>query len=79
MVKTEWVRGIDIDEERQAEIQSSFSNKVKFHSVKELDELIDLIEKFKLRTRNIVNNEKTAVLEKKLQWIILLLWTTSRV
>ena len=47
--------------------------------MKELDELIDLIEKFKLRTRNIVNNEKTAVLEKKLQWIILLLWTTSRV
>ena len=79
LVKLEWVSGIDIDEERQAEIQSSFSNKVKFHSVKGLDELTDLIEKFKLRTRNIVNDEKTTVLEKKLQWIVLLLWVTSQV
>ena len=56
MVQTEWVSGIDIDEERQTEIQSCFANKVEFHSAKEPDELIDLIEKLKLRTRDIVNN-----------------------
>ena len=30
LVKLEWVSGIDIDEERQAEIQSCFANKVDF-------------------------------------------------
>ena len=54
-VKTEWVSSTDIDEEREAEMQSCFTNKTEFHSAKEPDELIDLIEKFKLRTRDIVN------------------------
>ena len=67
MVKTEWVSIIDIDDERPDEIQSCFANKVEFHSAKEPNELIDLIEKFKLRTRDIANDEKKAVLEKKLQ------------
>ena len=34
LLKTEWVSGIDIEEEIQAEIKSCFSNKVEFHSVK---------------------------------------------
>ena len=77
LIKTEWVSCIDTDEERQAEIQSCFASKVEFHSAKEPDELNDLIGKFKLRIRDIVNHEQKKVLEKKLQWIVLLLWTTS--
>ena len=64
MVQTEWVSGIDIDEERQTEIQSCFANKVEFHSAKEPDELIDLIEKLKLRTRDIIY-EKNAMKRKR--------------
>ena len=56
LVKTESVSGIDIDEEWEAEIQSCFTNKSEFYSAKEPDELNDLIEKFKLRTRDIVND-----------------------
>ena len=44
------------DEEWEAEIQSCFTNKSEFHSAKEPDELTDLTEKFKLRTRDIVND-----------------------
>ena len=77
LIKTEWVSCIDTDEERQAEIQSCFASKVEFHSAKEPDELNDLIGKFKLRIRDIVNHEQKKVLEKKLQWIVLLLWTAS--
>ena len=70
LVKTEQVSHIDIDEERQAEIQSCFTNKVEFHLAKEFDEFIDLIENFKLRIRDIINDEKR---------IVLLFWTTSPV
>ena len=80
LVITEWVSSMNTDEERKAETPSCFTNKVEFHSAKELDEFIDLIEKCKLRTRDIVNEEKKkAVLEKKLLWIVLLLWTTSQI
>ena len=79
LVKTEWVSSIDIDEEREAEIWSCLTNKVEFHSAKEPDELIDLIENVKLRTRDIVNDEKKVILEKTLQWIVLLLWVMSPV
>ena len=63
MVKTGWVSGIDVDEERKAEIHSCFNNKIEFYIVKEPDDLIDLIEKFKLRTRD-VTNEKSGFGEK---------------
>ena len=76
LVKTEWVTGIEIDEQREAEIQSCFSNKVEFHLATEPDDLVSLIEKFKLRTRDITNNE-ILFLEKKVQWIVLLLWMMS--
>ena len=39
MVKTEWVTGIEIDKQREAEIQSCFSNNVEFHFITEPDEL----------------------------------------
>ena len=39
MVKTEWVTRIETDEQREAEIQSCFSNNVEFHFITEPDEL----------------------------------------
>ena len=57
LVKTEWVTGIKIDDQREAEIQACFSNEVEFHHAADPDELTELIEKFKLRTRNTVDNE----------------------
>ena len=61
LVKTEWVTGIEIDEQREAEIQSCFSKKFEFHLVTEPDDLVSLIEKFKLRIRDITNNESDSV------------------
>ena len=66
VVKTEWVTGIENDEQREAEIQSCFSNKVEFHFATEPDDLVSLIEKFKLRTRDITNNENNYVFGEKL-------------
>ena len=66
LVKTEWVAGTEIDEQREAEIQSCFSNKVEFHLATEPDELVSLIEKFKLRTRGITNNENNFVFVEKI-------------
>ena len=62
IIKTEWISGIDIDEKREAEIQSYFSNETEVQVAKEQDELDSLIETFKLRSReettddNNVNN-----------------------
>ena len=66
LVKTEWVAGIEIDKQREAEIQSCFSNKVEFHLATEPGDLVSLIEKFKLRTRDLVNNENNSVFGKKI-------------
>ena len=46
---------------REAETQSCFSNKAEFHVATEPDDLVSLIEKFKLRTRDITNNESNSV------------------
>ena len=54
-----------IDEQREAEIQSCFSNTVEFHLVTEPNDLVSLIENFKLRTRDITNNENISVFGKK--------------
>ena len=62
IMKTEWISGIDINKQREAEIQSYFSNETEVHVAKEQDELDSLIENFKLRSReesydsNILNN-----------------------
>ena len=62
IIKTEWISGIEIDKQREAEIQSYFSNETEVHVAKEQDELDSLIETFKLRScedsndNNIVNN-----------------------
>ena len=54
--KTEWVTGIEIGDQREAEIQACFSNKVEFHLAKTSEKLTELIAKFKLRTRDVVTN-----------------------
>ena len=65
LVKTEWVTGVEIDEQREAEIESYFSNKVEFHLATEPDDLVSLIEKLKHRTRDLVNNENNPVFGEK--------------
>ena len=73
-VKTEWVTGIEIDEQREAEIQFYFSNKVEFHLATPPDELVSLLEKFKLRTRDITNNKNNSVFGEKIPmvWLIVM-------
>ena len=66
LVQTECVKGIEIDEQREAEIQSCFSNIVEFHLVTEPDDLVSLIEKIELRTRDIKNNEINSVFGEKI-------------
>ena len=67
LIKTEWVSGIDIDKRREAEIQSCFNNEVKFHkNINEPDELVDLIEKFKLRTSDLIDNINDSVFGEKI-------------
>ena len=58
--------GIELGNQREAEIHSCFSYKVKFHEEKEPDDLSDLIEIFTLRTRDIVNNESNSGLGEKI-------------
>ena len=60
LVKTEWLSGIDIDEERKAKIQSCFSNEIEIHIEKEPAELDSLIETHKLRTHDIVDDNDDA-------------------
>ena len=57
IVKTEWISGIDIDEKREAEIQSSFSNETEVHIVKEPNELDSLIKTFKLKSHEEITDE----------------------
>ena len=57
--------GIKIDNQREAETKACFSNKVEFHHAADPDELTELIEKFKHRTRDIVNNESSSGFSEK--------------
>ena len=65
LVKTKWIGGIDIDEKKEAEIQSSFSSETEVHIAKEPEELDSLIETFKLRSEA-EDNEKDTKNVKKL-------------
>ena len=75
-VKTEWVTGIEIDEQREAEIQFYFSNKVEFHLATPPDELVSLLENLNLELETLQIIKIILFLEKKFQWFDLLLWTT---
>ena len=67
LIKTEWVSGLDINKRREAEIQSCFDNEVEFHkNINEPDELVDLIEKFKLRTSDLIDNVNDSVFCEKI-------------
>ena len=66
LVKTEWLTGIKIDDQREAEIQACFINKIEFHRASDPDELTEIIEKFKLRTRDIVSNESNHGFSEKI-------------
>ena len=57
LVKTEWISEKDVDEKREAEIQSAFSNDTEVHIAKEPEELDSLIETFKLRCK-VEDNKK---------------------
>ena len=72
LVKIEWVAGIKIDEEREAETQSCFSNKAEFHVATEPDDLVSLIEKFKLRTRDITSNKSNSVFGEQISMNLLI-------
>ena len=66
LVKAEWVTGIEADEQREAEIQSCFINKVEFHLAIEPDELVSLIQQFKLRNIDTTNVENISVFAEKI-------------
>ena len=57
IVKTKWVSGIEMSEAREPKIQSCFSNEVEFHYAPDVDSLKSLIETFKLRTEDIIEND----------------------
>ena len=59
IIKTEWVSGIEIDASREAEIQLSFNNETEVHVATEKDELVALIDNFKLKAQE--NTDKDQV------------------
>ena len=74
MIKTEWISGIDIDKQREAEIQSYFKNETEVHIAQEQDKLDSLIETFKQRSHeNSSNNVNNSFREnKKLDQLIIM-------
>ena len=66
LVKTEQVTRIEIGDQREAEIQACFSNKVEFHLAKTSEKLTELIEKYKPRTRDVVTNESNSGFGEKI-------------
>ena len=82
IIKTEWVRGIEIDTSCEAEIQSYFNNETEVHVATDKDELDALIDNFKLKAQE--NNDKDNVnlsnsFGEIKKWIVLLFWMTSQV
>ena len=57
IVKEEWVSSVQLSKSREAEIQSCFNSRVGFHHVQDIENLKELIETFKLRTENLVEND----------------------
>ena len=68
IVKVQWVSSVQLSKSREAEIQSYFNSRVEFHQVQNVEDLKELIETFKLRTENLVENDsinKTVCSENK--------------
>ena len=57
IVKPEWVLGIEISKSREAEIQSCFNNKAEFYPAADAEKLKTLIETFKLRTEDLIDEK----------------------
>ena len=57
IVKTGWVSGIEIDEKRKAKIQSCLDNEVEINITNKPDKLDLLLENFKLRTRDLIDDD----------------------
>ena len=74
IIKTEWISGIAIDKQREAEIQSYFKNETEVHIAQEQDKLDSLIETFKQRSHeNSSNNVHNSFREnKKLDQLIIM-------
>ena len=80
LITAEWVSGIDINRRREAEIQSCFDNEVQFHNnIDEPDRLVDLIEKFKLRTSDLIDNINDSVFGEKISMDDLIVMDVSGV
>ena len=66
LIKTEWISGIAIDKQREAEVQSFFKNETEVHIAQEQYKLDSLIETFKQRPHeNSSNNVNNSFGEKK--------------
>ena len=57
IVKVEWVSFVQLSKSREAEIQSCFNSRVEFHHGQDVEDLKELIETFKLKTENLVEND----------------------
>ena len=57
IVKVEGVSSVQLTKSREAEIQSCFSSMVEFHHAQDVEDLEELTETFKLRTKNLVEND----------------------
>ena len=57
IVKIEWVSSIFLSKAREAEIQACFNAEVEFHYAEDTEKLKELIQTFKLRTEDLVEND----------------------
>ena len=57
--RVKWISYINLDEERDAEIESSFSSDVDFHYPKLIVQFEDLLEVFKVRSRTAKKSDYT--------------------
>ena len=61
IVKVEWISSVQLSKSREAEIQSCFNSRVEFHHAQDVEDLKELIEKFKFRTENLVENDSVNI------------------
>ena len=64
---TKWISGIQLNESREAEIESNFSCDISFFYPSDINELVDLIEEFKLEVETEeTENENVAIFGEKI-------------
>ena len=85
--RAEWVSYIPLTSKREAEIQSNFSCKVKFYYPRSVEELEDLLEEFKQKSRSEEEATSDSQSDRNVNNVFgenqtvtdLLLWTMSQV